>query len=222
MKDNTNKVRITEKHTGKMDGMQSLSTPCTVNPRCIERMTNGKGICIECYADAMLHQYSNLEKKLHNNARILATRVMTSEEIAALNINCAYFRFEAFGDVINETHAHNYRNIAASIPATRCALWSKNMDIVEAVMERYGKPQNLRIILSIETVNPSEDEVMDALAKYPHVDAVFCVYTKEYAEAHAIDINCGARHCLSCHLCYDGDARIIREILKPKHKKAAK
>lgn len=213
-----NAIELTTKHTGKMSGMQSLSTSCTINPRCIERVNRNdpECICTKCYAESMMSKYKNLESKTIRNARELATRLITDDEIAALPITSDYFRFEAFGDVINARHALNYRNIAAGHPATPCALWSKNYDIIAPVIAEYGKPANLRLIRSIEKINPSEEELIAALNEYDCIDAVFAVYTDDYIEAHSIEINCGALHCLTCHRCYTGSERIIRERLKKR------
>ena len=46
-------------------------------------------------------------------------------------------------------------------------------------------------------------------------DKVFTVYTKDYIEEHHIEINCGAKACLRCMLCYKhNDVKYINEVLK--------
>lgn len=208
------RVRKTEKHTGKMSGMQSLSTSCTINPHCIERMKDGNSICAHCYASRMMKRYGSLERKLITNTKILATHVLTAEEIAALEINSYLFRFESFGDIVNTNHAHNYINIAKATPSTRFGLWSKNIDILEDAFDKYGKPSNVRFIYSMSVINPTEDQIAAAL-KLPYVDKVFCVFTEDYIEAHNIDINCGERKCIECRTCYmDDTVKVIREKLK--------
>ena len=50
-------IKITQKHTGKMIGMQSLSTSCLLNKYCQERAKVAGSICSHCYAQRMMKQY---------------------------------------------------------------------------------------------------------------------------------------------------------------------
>jgi hypothetical protein len=47
------------------------------------------------------------------------------------------------------------------------------------------------------------------------VDKVFTVYDPAYIEAESIEINCGARNCFDCGLCYEKNGvEVINEKLK--------
>ena len=46
-------VKITDRHTGKMAGMYSLSTACTKNKYCIQRAADPATICNACFAGRM-------------------------------------------------------------------------------------------------------------------------------------------------------------------------
>jgi hypothetical protein len=44
---------------------------------------------------------------------------------------------------------------------------------------------------------------------------VFTVYDKAYSKQHNVEINCGARNCLTCHKCYEhNDIFFVNETLK--------
>lgn len=199
-------LHITTKHTGKMNGMQSLSTSCQVNEYCKQRAQVEGSICQKCYASRMTRMYKNLDAALQRNAEILTSRVLDESELP--EINCCYFRFEAFGDLINTTQVVNYFNICKKNPDVHFALWTKNPWIVREVADQ--KPSNLTIIFSSPTLNRQAD-----ISKMPYIDKVFTVYDKPTIERDGIDINCGARSCLKCHKCYtDSETVTINEQLK--------
>ena len=51
--------------------------------------------------------------------------------------------------------------------------------------------------------------------KFWFVDHVFTVYDKDYIEANNVNVNCGARSCLGCQLCYHKDTEFyVNEKLK--------
>ena len=190
-------VHYTLKHTGKMSGMQSLSTSCLCNKNCLNRVGNANLVCSHCYAQRQMKMYKNLEKCLKKNTEILTTRLLTDEEIPL--INAAFFRFESFGDLNNETQAVNYFRICKRNKHVKFALWTKNPWIIaETINNGESKPHNLQIVYS----SPYLDKCDNKLNKYPFIDKIFTVYTKEYIKANNIEINCGARSCLSCHKCY--------------------
>lgn len=190
-------VHYTLKHTGKMSGMQSLSTSCLCNKNCQNRVRNSNLVCSHCYAQRQMKIYKNLEKCLERNTEILTTKLLTDEEIPL--INAAFFRFESFGDLNNIIQVINYFRICKKNKHVKFALWTKNPWIIaEVINNGEKKPRNLQIIYSSPYLNKCDDK----LNKYPFIDKVFTVYTKEYIKANSIDINCGAKSCLSCHKCY--------------------
>lgn len=190
-------VHYTLKHTGKMSGMQSLSTSCLCNKNCLNRVENVNLVCSHCYAQRQMKMYKNLEKCLKKNTEILTTRLLTDEEIPL--INAAFFRFESFGDLNNEIQVVNYFRICKRNKHVKFALWTKNPWIIaETINNGENKPRNLQVIYS----SPYLDKCDNKLNKYPFIDKIFTVYTKEYIKENNIEINCGAKSCLSCHKCY--------------------
>ena len=202
-------LHITVNHTGKMRGMASLSTLCQINPNCQKYAEIEGSICKECYAMRQTKCYKNMIPCLERNTKLLTERVIPIDELPLLNF--VYFRFEAFGDLVNETQLINYFNICKKNPDVHFALWTKNLHIVKRVIEiiKVKKPRNLVIILSSLFVNKSVD--INKLPNY--IDKVFTVYDKEYIKEHGIVINCGARNCLKCHKCYKktGDRMICEQ-----------
>ena len=190
-------VHYTLKYSGKMSGMQSLSTSCLCNKNCLSRVENSNLVCSHCYAQRQMKMYKNLEKCLKKNTEILTTKLLTDEEIPL--INAAFFRFESFGDLNNEVQIVNYFRICKRNKHVKFALWTKNPWIIaEAINNGESKPRNLQIVYSSPYLNKCDNK----LNKYPFIDKIFTVYTKEYIEANNIEINCGAKSCLSCHKCY--------------------
>lgn len=204
-------LHYTVNHTGKMAGLHSLSTAVTVNPHCIKRMQKGDSICAHCFAASMMKRYQGLNNCLASNAEILTTSVLPLSVLPL--IPSRYFRFEAFGDIINTNQVINYFNIARKNPDTLCALWTKNPHIVAKAIEMgHDKPANLQIVLSSPLVNKPIKST-----KYAFIDKIFTVYDK--ASAKAVNINCGARSCLACGRCYrpnpDGaKIQYVNELLK--------
>lgn len=198
---------ITTKHSGKMEGMQSFSTACSVNPICQARAKDPDSVCAHCYAMSLLAMRKNLDEKERRNLELMSSRIYNIEDMPI--INACVFRLEAFGDLANVTQAANYFTLARANRNTTFALWTKNPDIIAAMMEETGmkKPRNLIIIYSSPKVNTVCDP------EYVFIDKVFTVYDK----AHAADvkINCGARHCLTCGRCYSKrTGRYVNELLK--------
>lgn len=190
-------MHYTLNHTGKMSGMQSLSTSCLCNKNCLNRVENVNLVCSHCYAQRQMKMYKNLEKCLKKNTEILTTRLLTDEEIPL--INAVFFRFESFGDLNNEIQVVNYFRICKRNKHVKFALWTKNLWIIaETINNGENKPRNLQVIYS----SPYLDKCDNKLNKYPFIDKIFTVYTKEHIKANNIEINCGAKRCLSCHKCY--------------------
>ena len=201
------KLHITEKHTGKMKGMQSISTSCKTNPFCEEHAKVDGSICQKCYAQRQMKMYTNMSACFEKNAEILTNEILKDEDLPKLN--CQYFRFEAFGDLINKTQVLNYFNICKKNPGVKFALWTKNPWLITEVADQ--KPDNLQIIVSSLFINSA----MQIGPSYTFVDKVFTVYDKKTIEKENIDINCGARNCLECHKCYEHNGiKYINERLK--------
>ena len=200
-----NELHITTKHTGKMTGMQSLSTSCKTNPNCEKNAKIEGSVCQKCYAQRQMKMYKNMSAAFEKNAEILTKGIIPNEDLPI--INACYFRFESFGDLHNSTQLVNYFNICKKNPDVHFALWTKNPWIVAEVADQ--KPKNLQIIVSSLMLNKQID-----ISNMPYIDKVFTVYDKETIDKEGININCGARNCLVCHKCYKKGNKVINEKLK--------
>jgi len=203
-----NILHITKNHTGKMEGMQSLSTSCKGNPNCAKFAQIEGSVCAKCYAQRMMKMYKNLDGCLEKNAEILSKIDLSKQTELIPQINAAFFRFEAFGDLLNEQHVKNFFTIAKANPDTHFALWTKNPKLIANVIdEGINKPDNLNIIVSSLFLN----KVVDL--DYDFIDKIFTVYDKEHADQ--VTINCGKKKCIDCKLCYKkNDVKYINELLK--------
>ena len=207
---NENTLHITFKHTGKMEGMQSLSTACIKNEICKARAAVPGSICQKCYAARQLAYQGTTRKALEKNSELLS-RPLKKEEIP--KINASVFRFEAFGDLSSTTQFENYCKIAAANKKTRFALWTKNAGIIkQAINQGVKKPGNLIIIYSSPMLNSPSTKAFEI---WPFIDKVFTVFDKNTIAENGVIINCGARNCFECGKCYSKrTAQYINEILK--------
>lgn len=201
-------LHFTTQHSGKMAGMVSISTSVTTNERCKKNASIKGSICEKCFAAKQTKVFPSMEKPMVENQRILTSEILPMEKLPT--INNLYFRFEAFGDLNNATQVKNYFNMCHKNPRVKFALWTKNPDyIAEAIADGYAKPENLNIVLSSLFLNKQRPNT------FPFVDKVFTVYDPEYIAAENIKINCGARNCFDCGLCYEKNGvAVINEKLK--------
>lgn len=130
-------VHYTVKHSGKMEGMQSLSTSCLCNKYCKNRSINSDLVCSHCYAQRQMKMYKNLNACLERNTKILTGRILKEVEIPM--INASFFRFESFGDLINVTQVINYFHICKKNKHVHFALWTKNPWIIEEALDASEK-----------------------------------------------------------------------------------
>lgn len=193
---------ICKNHTGKMLGMQSISTSPLENPYCQARKEKENCICAYCYAESMIHKYTTLSNKLKVNTLFYSRYRIEKNDVPL--INCCYFRFEAFGDLQNVLQLENYYTIAKANNQTvkRFGLWTKNYNFTNQT--KIKKPRNMTIVYSEPILNKlwtiSEFELFQ---KYnPAVDHVFIVCTKDYIKQNNVVVTCGARSCIKCHKCY--------------------
>ena len=215
-------IELTTDHTGKMLGMQSLSTSCRLNPGCQRNSKIPGSICEKCYAQTMLQMYKDLDAKLDRNTEALTVKVLDWDDLPI--INCQVFRFESFGDLYNEVHLQNYINIAKKNPGCRFTLWTKNYGVAMHYFKEHDCPENFTLIISSLFVNKKQDLApFKKLGKFKKGQLkVFTVYDYDYIKQHAdeLNINCGSRLCLGCRLCYDkNEVEEINEILKSDQEK---
>jgi hypothetical protein len=201
-------LHFTTNHTGKMAGMASISTAVTTNERCRKNAQIKGSICEKCFAAKQMKIFPSMEKPMVENQRILTSEILPAEKLPI--INNIYFRFESFGDLNNATQVINYFNICKKNPRVKFALWTKNPDyIAEAIREGHSKPENLNIVLSSLFINRERKN------PFPFVDKVFTVYDADHIAANDTPINCGAKNCFSCGLCYEKNGvTVINEKLK--------
>ena len=201
-------LHFTVNHSGKMAGMVSISTSVTTNERCKKNAEIKGSICEKCFAAKQMKVFPSMEKPMVENQRILTTEILPEEKLPT--INNLYFRFEAFGDLNNATQVKNYFNICYKNPKVKFALWTKNPDyIAAAIAQGYEKPANLNIVLSSLFINQERRKTFD------FVDKVFTVYDPAHIEKNNVDINCGAKSCFTCGLCYEKNGvGVINEKLK--------
>lgn len=196
-------------HSGKMSGIQSLSTDPRMNKHCIKRTKIKDSICSKCFSFRRIKlQKLNFPDTLEDNTNKLRT-IINAELFPTIIVR--YFRFESFGDLYCNEQVHNYFNLCEKNPKTYFALWTKNPQYIANVLnEGRTKPNNLNIILSSPIINQPM-----VGSRFPFVDKIFTVYDKSYANEHKIDINCGARSCITCGKCYEkNEIRIVNELLK--------
>jgi hypothetical protein len=201
-------LHFTTKHSGKMAGMASISTSVTTNARCAKNAAIKGSICEKCFAAKQMKVYPTMEKPMVENQRILTSEILPLEKLPT--INNLYFRFEAFGDLNNDIQVINYFNICYKNPRVKFALWTKNPDyIAAAIAQGYKKPENLNIVLSSLFINKQRPN------PFPFVDKVFTVYDPAHIAENNTDINCGAKNCFTCGLCYEKNGvTVINEKLK--------
>lgn len=201
-------LHFTVNHTGKMENMVSLSTAVTTNKRCQKNASIKGSVCEKCFAARQMKIFPSMQNPMAENQRILTSDILPDELLPV--INNLYFRFEAFGDLNNATQVINYFNICKKNPAVKFALWTKNPDyIAEAIRAGHNKPENLNIVLSSLFLDKERK------TRYDFVDKVFTVYTKQYIKENDVNINCGAKNCFTCGLCYEKNGvRVVNEVLK--------
>lgn len=203
-------------HCGKLEGIPSLSTWYLSNPYCIARMAIHEAICHKCYVTDTAHHYGKVfVEKFKRNHNILTETIL--DVVPDLSrCKAKYYRLESFGDICTLVQIINYVNIVKANPSKTFTLFTKNAFLLSWAFneKQIVKPSNLIIVYSSHMINESQSAIFrDPL--YWFIDKVFTVYTEDYIKEHDIDINCGARSCLSCLKCYSKySSSILREKLK--------
>lgn len=195
--------------TGKLDGLRAISTNTRTNPYCIKQNASGDptNICTKCYSHVMLSSYrKNMQPALERNSQALSSRPLTQAELP--RVVDSVFRFDAHGELINETHLLNLVAICEYNPATSFALWTKRNDIVSKYFRAHAKPKNMILIYS----NPKISHIMAKPPKF--FDRTFNnVLEHEYVERQ----NCTGQQCKDCLLCYtpgNGVTTIVEKVKK--------
>lgn len=203
---------FTTAHTGKMEGMISISTPSNLNDFCKKMKANCELICSKCYTEKGFLKTVANSKKLKNNHELL-TKPFDWQSIKHLEKirGYDYFRFEAFGELNNEQQLINYLNLVRLFPNTFFSLWTKRTDLVAKVLTLENKPSNFNLIIS----SIKKNERCDLGLLEPVVDKVFTVFDKDFIKENETPINCGSKDCFNCKICYTkNNVKEVNEILK--------
>lgn len=189
-------------HDAKMSGIISISTFVGANNYCLARCNNcDNAICKYCYAASLTKQRDGLKNKLRRIHAILTTIELTIDDIPTIDVTMfPYFRFESFGDLNNVIQIKNYNLITRVNPGVNFTLWTKNPGIIQnAIDDGLVLSDNLVVGLSSLYLNTPE---IKKAQRYSFIRFLFTVYDDEYIKEHDIKINCGAKHCISCGICY--------------------
>lgn len=208
-------VYVSDRMTGKLKGIESLSTSCMVNPLCKERGKNKACICSHCFARRSIKLYRALGPVLEMNYGTLH-RELSKEDANQIRFYSTLGRLESFGDVDSVVQALNYIKIVRANPQTRFAVWTKNPGYWADAFKIERKPRNLSVVYSSPLIDKPSDPSKVQKA-FPFVDHVFSVFTRDYMVSHPeVSINCGAKSCATCQRCYKRrkSADAISELMK--------
>lgn len=184
------------KMSGKLEGLRAISTNTVSNPFCIKMNTAKKStICSFCYSHNMLNTFrKNAQPALQRNSDLLSSRVLEVDELPV--IKDKYYRFQAHGELVNETHFVNLINIAKHNPKTNFGFWTKRRDIVNRWVRRGGRvPDNVILIYS----NPRIDKPLDFPPTNFHK-----TFNNVSADKFVAEQNCFGK-CRDCMVCYKRD-----------------
>lgn len=193
---------ITYDHAAKMSGIISLSTYVGKNQFCLARRNNcDNAICKYCYASSLTGQRYHLKTRLIRMHIIFTLCALSENDIPVLDAALyPFFRFESFGDLNNEIQINNYNLFAAVNPDINFTLWTKNPGIIQKAINN-GMVQSGNLIIGLSSLYLNTPELEKA-QKYDFIRFLFTVYDDDYIREHNVIINCGAKHCITCGLCY--------------------
>ena len=192
-----NTVIKVSKMSGKLIDIPAINTNTLSNEYCV-KMKESDSICKYCYSHNMLETFrKNCVPAFQHNSEMLSE----AELIPAMlpRVNSAYFRFNGHGELINETHLINIMAICEKNPHTSFALWTKRKNIVNGLLRKRSKPDNLILVYS----NPKIDCVMTEPPR--HFDKVFNNVSKPVYKSIE---NCTGQKCIECLACYRKDSGI--------------
>jgi len=198
----------TSKMSGKLIDIPAINTDTTSNAFCIReyQSANPNKICTFCYSHEMLNTFrKNCVPAFKHNSDVLSESELLPDFLP--RVNSAYFRFNGHGELINEMHLINLFNICIKNPHTSFALWTKRKNIVNSVLRKRQRPDNLILVYS----NPILDKVMTEPPR--HFDKVFNNVSKSVYKSIE---NCTGQKCIECLACYrkDSGVNVIVEKVK--------
>lgn len=206
-------ISICDNHTAKTAGLLSIDTSCIVTCSTNTMRLNPECICYYCFSESQQECYITMRDKLIRNAYLYCFHDIPADAFPLLNT--LYFRFECFGDLMNSQQLKNYLKMIRKNPRTTFTEWTKKPWIMSHVFKTESKPENMIVVLSAPKINDTMT-YEQARAAWPFIDKLFTVYTKEYAAANNIEINCGMNICMNCRRCYElnNNVKHIKEIKK--------
>ena len=230
----TQKIWVS-KLTGKLAGIQGISSSCLCNSFCIAMHKLPDTICWNCYAVQGLSFKAGARYHYARNTELLSEDLLTPEQIAELKIKADIFRFETHGDWVNLNSALNEIAIARAYPHTEFSVWTKRTDLLRQLGKMGVKqPKNLHVKVS----SPLRDKVLDQSVKQElsaigwevtyftvvSLDYLTRNYTMEQLQLHGDEIiTCGGRNCRGCMRCYGNHPYAdLLELLKQDVRKAKK
>ena len=195
-----NKLHLTT-GSGKMANIVSINTPTTENKFC-QIMAKTDSVCASCYASRNEKFRKNLVPAFRKNVPVLLDK-----DYAPETLNHKTVRFHSYGELINPTHLVSFMKIAFANPTTFFALWTKRANYVQAYIRKGGVvPSNMNLIYS----NPALNNERKTPPK--GFDKVFNVHDWKDLKTSGVKINCGAKDCSSCMLCYSkNDVTVVNE-----------
>ena len=189
-------------HDAKMHGVISLSTYVGNNKYCLARCNNCENaICKYCYAASLTKQRYFLKMKLIRIMAIFTNVELCRDDIPVIDSELyPFFRLESFGDLNNKLQFKNYNLFASVNSAVNMTIWTKNPGIIQACIDD-GLQLSNNLVIGLSSLYLNKPEI-DKANKYSFIRFLFTVYDDAFIKEHDIKINCGAKHCLSCGICY--------------------
>ena len=153
------------KMSGKLLGLDAINSNTLSNEFCQKEHKSPvqNKICKICFSFAMLESYrGNCIPNFENNSVALST--MIHEDFSYLRFRNDIARLHGHGELINQTHLHNFVTMVKFFPDITFALWSKRTDIIRKYFKNNEIPDNLILVYS----NPIIDKVMTKIPRPFH------------------------------------------------------
>ena len=198
--------RLSRDFQGKMLKKWAFSTLSLVNPFCLKRMKDNTLVCSECYVEASLRR--NIIGMLNyiQNYFLMQFDNIPAELIPVIqSINLKTrdgVRIESFGDIASKQQQTFYVRLCQKNPLFHFTQWTKNPNIVCQVFDTMGKPENLKIGLSMSRINKMDDG-LEKWEKTGYFDFYFVVVDNDETRDKLLSIPFARPcHCLEGS-CYD-------------------
>ena len=183
--------------TGKLKKVSAVNSSPLDNPFCLEMAKSSDNICHYCYSQSMLKGFrKNCRPSWAKTGEKMSSQPLDDSEVPTIKTELC--RFSAHGELFNKTHADNCFTIARGNPSVQFALWTKRPELVDV----DNCPDNVVLVLSSKCMNVP-DELPDGFHK------VFTVWSGLGIEREGVIINCGARDCDACRLCYNKNNGVV-------------